>query len=143
MMNLPKDLKELNAFAFELNCGKYSSVPDFAVPRTNYKDKTSNELTKAIVIDFKIRGGIAYRINTMGVYDGKRGQWRKGGMRKGIPDIIGIINGQFFGIEVKIGKDKQSADQRVIEVEINDAGGIYYIARNYKGYADFMNSLYI
>lgn len=142
-MNLPKDLKELNAFAFELNCGKYSSVPDFAVPRTNYKDKTSNELTKAIVIDFKIRGGIAYRINTMGVYDGKRGQWRKGGMRKGIPDIIGIINGQFFGVEVKIGKDKQSADQRVIEVEINDAGGIYYIARNYNDYAEFMNSLYI
>ena len=64
------------------------------------------------------------------------------GGRKGIPDIIGIIDGTFFGIEVKIGRDKQSADQRVIELEINEAGGIYYIAKNYKDYAEFMNAVF-
>jgi Holliday junction resolvase len=64
--------------------------------------------------------------------------YRKGVQRKGIPDIIGIINGTFYGIEVKIGKDRQSADQKEIEQEINAAGGVYFIA---KSYDDYLNKL--
>lgn len=140
-MNLPKTLKELNALAFELNCGKYSSVPKFAVPITKFKDKSSNDLTKCIIKDFEVRGGAAYRINSQGQYDAKLGRWRKGGTRKGIPDVIGLINGKFYGIEVKIGRDRQSIEQKEIQAEIEAAGGIYYVAKNYESYANYMNEL--
>ena len=46
--------------------------------------------------------------------------------------------GRFIGIEVKIGKDRQSADQKEIEREINDAGGVYFIA---KSYDDYLNKI--
>ena len=72
------------------------------------------------------------------MYDRKKGVYRKGVQRRGVPDIIGIINGRFIGIEVKIGKDRQSADQKEIEREINDAGGVYFIA---KSYDDYLNKI--
>jgi Holliday junction resolvase len=67
--------------------------------------------------------------------------FRKGVQRKGIPDIIGIINGRFIGIEVKIGKDRQSADQKEIEKEINNVGGVYFIAKSYDDYLEKINSI--
>jgi len=56
--------------------------------------------------------------------------------RKGVPDIIGIIDGRFIGIEVKIGADRQSADQKEIEKEINAVGGVYFIAKSYDDYLE-------
>jgi hypothetical protein len=87
---------------------------------------------------YHVRQGVAYRINNGAVYDVKKKVYRKGVQRKGVPDIIGIINGRFFGIEVKIGADRQSADQKEIEREINDAGGVYFVA---KSYDDYLNKI--
>ena len=64
---------------------------------------------------YHVREGVAYRINNGAVYDAKKRVYRAGVQRKGVPDIIGIIDGRFIGIEVKIGKDRQSADQKEIE----------------------------
>lgn len=83
---------------------------------------------------YHVRQGVAYRINNGAVYDVKKKVYRKGVQRKGVPDIIGIIDGRFFGIEVKIGADRQSADQKEIEREINDAGGVYFVAKSYEDY---------
>ena len=58
---------------------------------------------------------------------------------EGRDTIIGIIDGRFFGIEVKIGKDRQSADQKEIEKEINAAGGVYFIAKSYDDYLSKIN----
>jgi len=85
---------------------------------------------------YHVREGCAYRINNGAVYDVKRKAFRKGVQRKGIPDIIGIIDGRFIGIEVKIGKDRQSADQKEIEKEINENGGVYFIAKSYDDYLE-------
>lgn len=110
-------------------------LPPHALVKQRFKDTTANDLTKTIIWDmYHVRGGAAYRINNGAVYDKKRNVYRKGVQRKGIPDIIGIIDGKFYGIEVKIGKDRQSADQKEIEKEINDSGGVYFIAKSYDDY---------
>ena len=88
-----------------------------------------------------VRKGVAYRINNAGVYDQKKGVYRKGVTRKGIPDIIGIIKGRFYGIEIKFGADRQSAEQRIIELEIKAVGGVYLIVRTYRQYVESMNEL--
>ena len=134
---IPKNLKELSKLANELKAEKHPDVPSFALVKKAFKDATANELTKTIIFDmYWVREGLAYRINNGAIYDTKRQVYRKGVQRKGIPDIIGIINGRFIGIEVKIGRDRQSADQKEVEKEINDAGGVYFIAKSYDDYLE-------
>ena len=140
---LPTSLKELREFAMQLNKGKYSNVPAHAVPKPQpFKDSSANELTKSVIYDLiHVRGAAAYRINNVGIWDAKRGTYRKGGTVKGIPDIIGVLDGRFIGIEIKYGTDRQSADQKVVEQEIQGAGGVYFIAKTYADYLEKMQAL--
>lgn len=97
-------------------------------PKRGGKQSPANALTDAVIKYFKLNGGIAYRINTMGVFDKAKGTFRTSGMKKGLPDVIGIYKGKFIGVEIKIGKDRQSEDQKDREQEIKSNGGLYYIA---------------
>lgn len=45
----------------------------------------------------------------------------------GFPDLAGIYGGIFVGIEIKVGKDRQSKEQKVMEKVITDAGGVYIL----------------
>lgn len=143
-MNLPATIKQLNEFAIQLNAKKYENVPPHAVPRPKVlSDKDANSLTASVLFDFiHIRGGYAFRVNNMGVYDAKRGVYRKGGTVKGIPDIIGLIDGRFIGIEIKFGSDRMSADQMEMKREIESNGGIYIVAKRYEQYVfDLANAV--
>lgn len=136
-MKVPNNLKELAKLADQLNAEKHPDLPPHVLVRKKFKDTTANDLTKTIIWDmYHVRGGVAYRINNGAIYDVKRKVYRKGVQRKGVPDIIGIIDGRFYGIEVKIGKDRQSADQKEIEREIKEAGGVYFIAKSYDDYLE-------
>lgn len=143
-MNLPTTIKQLNEFAIQLNAKKYELVPPHAVPRPKVlSDKDANSLTASVLFDFiHIRGGYAFRVNNMGVYDAKRGVYRKGGTVKGIPDVIGLIDGRFIGIEIKFGSDRMSADQMEMKREIESNGGIYIVAKRYEQYVfDLANAV--
>jgi Holliday junction resolvase len=62
-----------------------------------------------------------------------------GGMRsnskRGISDIIAIINGRAVCIEVKIGNDKQSHVQESFERSVVNAGGVYLIAKDFDSFS--------
>ena len=45
----------------------------------------------------------------------------------GVPDIVGCVNGQFFGIECKAGKGKPTALQIMHLKRIREAGGVALI----------------
>ena len=135
-MPLPRTLPELRQFATRVNATKYAHIPAAAIPKPTFNDTTANGLTNAIIYDLvHVWGGAAYRINNGATYDGKKGVYRAGVTRRGIPDIIGVVGGRFIGIEVKIGTDRQSAHQREVENEITQAGGFYFIAKTYTDYA--------
>ena len=103
---IPKNLKELGQLADKLKAEKHPDFPPHALVKKRFKDTTANDLTKTIIWDmYHVREGVAYRINNGAVYDVKKRVYRAGVQRKGVPDIIGIIDGRFIGIEVKIGKD--------------------------------------
>jgi len=136
---LPTNLKELNQFAMRWK-EERTSLPKYAIVKPSFKDSSANELTKSVVWDFvNVRGGAAYRINNGAVYDAKRKAYRKGSVRKGVPDIIGVLDGVFYGLEVKFGRDRQSADQRTVELEIEAAGGFYFIVKSYEDYLNKIN----
>lgn len=130
------------------------SVPDFAIPLTKYNDDSANALTRC-VIDFLTYSGFqAERINTMGKRIDNRKQvetvagkreigsvsWIKGTGTKGSADISAVIKGWAVKIEIKYGKDRQSADQKAYQQAIESAGGVYLIVKDFDGFIEWFNT---
>jgi hypothetical protein len=127
-------------------------VPTYAIPKGKYKfkDKTANELTNAIIQFIKIQGGIGERINSMGrqvdnrqtYTDAVTGtkktigsvDWIRGTATEGTADISATVFGLSVKVEVKIGADKQSEAQMKYQERIEQAGGIYIIAKSFDGF---------
>lgn len=147
---------------------KYPTWTDEDLQSFNFYTKTdnsANHLTGCIMDWIRYNGGQAERINTMGrridntkiskdVLGGTRLigsiSWQKGTGTKGSADISATIpmqvNGIKFGvsvkIEVKYGKDRQSEDQKKYEHTINEAGGIYVIARNIDDFIEWYDETF-
>jgi len=130
---------------------KYPSVPYTALAKSKWNDKTANGLTQCIVKFLDMSGHQAERINTMGVYRGPnkvrdvdgsirivgKGRYTKSTGTKGSADISATINGKSVKIEVKIGKDRQSDDQKIYQEKIERAGGLYFIAKNFDEFLEW------
>jgi hypothetical protein len=144
----------------DADCKAHPLVPKEYVPRRKYTDKTANGLTKAIVDFLNLSGHQAERINTTGRYvDGSKtytdtlghtrkigsGKWIKGTTTRGSADISSIIKGYSVKIEVKIGNDRQSDHQKEYEEAVKNAGGQYWIAKDFDTfifyYETFLNYL--
>ena len=103
------------------------------IPMPSREDTTANGLTRCIIDFIKLHGGQAERITVMGRPTEVCGRvkWGKSHMTVGTADISATIQGRSVKIEVKIGTDKQSKKQKKYQSDIERAGGIYYIARNF------------
>ena len=122
------------------------------IPLSNWKDDSANGITQCITAFLNFSGCQAERINTMGVYrEGKKiqvaentrqlkGKWTPSTGTKGSADISATIFGRSVKIEVKYGKDKQSEVQKRYQESIEQAGGTYFIARNFDEFIIFYNN---
>lgn len=120
---------------------KYPGIPRHALPvlKRGKKQSPSNQLTDDVIRYLKSIGGIGYRINVQGQWDSQLQKWRPSGMKRGLPDCIGLLpNGRFIGVEIKIGRDKMSEFQEMRRKEIINLNGLYIIARNLE---DFITDL--
>jgi hypothetical protein len=148
-------LKEFEKLNWEHDCSK-TKLPKDYVPITKFTDKTANGLTKAIVTFINLAGGQAERISSMGrVIDGRKvvtnvlGQtgligsqtYIKGTSTNGTADISSIIKGKSVKIEVKIGRDKMSPAQIEYKANVERAGGVYIIAKDWQGFIEEYNKL--
>lgn len=124
----------------------YPTVPEYAIPKPKYTDKTSNGLT-ACVIDFiNYSGGLAERRNSTGRYiQGKsyknvfgkevqltKGKYIKSSGRIGTSDVSGVFRGVPISVEVKIGRDKLSPEQKKYKEDFENAGGWHCVARSFE-----------
>ena len=134
---------------------KYPNVPYHCVPSPKYSDKTANGLTKCITDFLKLSGWQAERISSMGRMIDKRtintdclGRQRtigslhyiKGTSTNGTADISATIKGRSVKIEVKIGADRQSEAQKKYESDVNKAGGVYVIAKDFDMFIEWYNN---
>ena len=155
-----KPLDRLKHLKQEAMLESYPNVPKYALSAPKYEDKTANGLTKCIIEFLQLSNHQAERINTMGRPIDNRKQvtdvigrtktigsmtWGKSTATKGSADISATIQGRSVKIEVKIGADRQSDDQKVYQANIEKSGGQYWIAKNFddfiKKYDDFLESL--
>ena len=136
---------------------KYPNVPDHCIPMQKFNDTTANGLTKTIINFIQMIGGQAERVSSMGrMIDNRKvstdvlGRQRTIGSMKYIPgtstngtaDISAIYKGISFKIEVKIGKDKQSEAQKKYQQDVQRAGAVYIIAKDFDNFIiDFKNEI--
>lgn len=108
-----------------------------------YTDKTANALTKAIIKYIEYRGFQAERISSSGrmIKQGAKMIYIPGTSRNGTADISGTIHGRSIKIEVKIGKDRQSDHQKAYQQEVERAGGIYLIAKDFQSFYETINTV--
>lgn len=114
--------------------------PKYLAPR-KYRDDTANQLTACIVKYICLCGGFASRVNNTGTYRQKLGRFTPSQSKKGLPDILATYRGQSLFVEVKIGRDTQSEHQRRVEQAQEQAGGFYYLARDFETFKKWFDNL--
>lgn len=146
---------------------KYPSFPEHARPIKKYAENGANALTKCVIDWINFSGGQAERISTTGrpidntkistdVIGRQRTigsvEWIPGTGTKGSADISATIKpkpqeGNLHSafavsvkIEIKYGKDKQSANQKRYEEAITNAGGVYLIVRNMDDFIEWYDN---
>lgn len=135
----PDSVRELERLANLEAIRLHPSIePRYLAPRL-YRDDTANTLTACVVKYIEILGGWASRVNNMGVYDRRLNKYRRSTQKKGIADIIATYKGLSLQIEVKIGRDKQSEAQEHVQQKVTEAGGLYYIARNFTDFKTWID----
>jgi Holliday junction resolvase len=101
----------------------------------------ATELTNQI-IDFVYRqGGYAWRASSTGVYDQQRQSFRTSA-KKGVADVLACLDGRLIAIEVKIGKDRLSAEQEGFLANIKHAGGLAFVAKDFDSFQDEWKTIF-
>lgn len=136
----PESVKQLEQDYF--NCKyKDSAIPDNCRFVTKFRDDTANGLTNCLQAWCKINGAHFQRTNTQGQYDAKLKRFRRSGATKGVSDTMIVYKGKTLNIEIKIGRDKQSDDQKKIQASIENAGGIYWIIKTFDDFINIISQL--
>lgn len=135
----PQAVKDLERLAHDRFRTEHPNFPEYAIPPQSYRDDTANGLTRCIVDYIRFRGGQAERINTTGIPVQQRSRivWRKSNATKGSADISATIAGRSVKIEIKIGPDRQSEAQRRYQAAIEQAGGLYFIAKDFNTFVEW------
>ena len=137
------EIRQLEMHLHAAYCAKHSTIPPTYIPHPKRTDKTANGLTQCIIDFIELQGWQAERIAIMG----RPGEtptgikWSKSNMTKGTADISATIKGMSVKIEVKIGADKQSAEQLRYQKQIESAGGKYFVARNFASFVEWFKTL--
>lgn len=124
---------------------KYQSVPAYALGLTKFNDSTTNGLTMCVLKWLTLKGHYCSRIQSQGQYNPTLKMWTKSNVKRGIGDILTIINGKTIMIEIKVKKDRQSQYQKDTQIEVQQSGGTYLIVRDFESfytwYQDFTSRL--
>lgn len=143
-------LKILKEMDLKASCAKHPTFPSHLMAVTKFTDKTANGLTKCIVSFINMNGGLAERISNtgrwmkgesvvdvIGIQRNFNGKYIPGTGLNGTADISATICGRSVAVEVKIGKDRQSDAQKEYQQRIENAGGLYVIAKDFQSFYDW------
>jgi hypothetical protein len=139
----PRYLKPQSVKAFEKRYDEWywRQHPNMTTYTHHFRDNTANGLTSLIMAWMKVNKYFAARVNTMGIYDVKRGIWRKSGSTLGMADITAVINGKHVSIEIKAGHDKPRPDQLKVQHNVEAAGGCYWFVHSFDELLQLMKTI--
>jgi hypothetical protein len=142
-----KPLEQLRQLKLAKTRELYPNVPEIALPKTEYNDKSANGLTRCVLDYLLLSGHFCERTGNEGrVIDGRKtytdviGRQKtigtvkriKSSGTKGTSDLKAVINGRMVAIEIKYGADRQSQHQKDYQAMVEKAGGTYWIVKNFE-----------
>ena len=135
----PAEVKALERLYHAYKVSQRPNVPAQWMPETKFRDDKTNELTKCVIAYTKAKGYFIERISSTGRYF--KGRWIKGSGTKGTADLSAVINGRAVKIEIKCRatRDRQSADQKKYQQQVEQAGAVYIIVRDFRDYFNWLN----
>lgn len=145
-------LKLLQTLQHEADCKDSAMAkthgPEY-IPKYPYKDTDANGLTRAIIDWLKLHGAQAERVNTGGIYDVKRGKYRRSGSTRGSSDIhatipvtvVDKVVGMSCKFEVKAGKDRLSREQSKYITSVQSAGGFAFVVHDFDEFLIYYNRI--
>ena len=137
-------LQKLDNLSYQSKIEQFPNLPIKAVVKEKFTDKDTNSLTRCITAFMKLKDHYIVRINTQGQMRGNTRTYST--TQKGTSDLHGIVNGIFLSIELKMKGDTQSKYQEETQKQVEKAGGIYLLIRDfeqfYKFYCEFQNLAY-
>lgn len=104
----------------------------------------ANSLTNSIVKFLNFNGFKAWNVYNGAIYDPKKQIYRKNPQKKkGVFDICGfrIQDGRHLEIEIKVGKDRLSDYQKRHLADLEKAGALCFVARNFDEFLTWYNTL--
>ena len=134
-------MNELIELDLKVKRDKYKSVPSYAIPKMKLKTSTANGLTQSVIKWLELNGHYCSRIQSQGQYNPTLSRWTKSTVKRGIGDLMAVINGKSVMIEIKIGSDRQSQWQQSTQKEVEASGGIYFIAKDFDSFMTFYKSI--
>lgn len=120
---------------------RFPKVPAHALPRRAYKTTTANGLTQAILRWLDLNGCYAVRVSSAGRYLPASKTFIPSTTRKGTADIHAVIGGRHCSIEVKVKRDKMSEVQEKTRDQIERAGGLYFVAKDFDSFMEWYNTI--
>ncbi len=102
--------------------------------------KASADLTNEVINYIYVAGGFAWRASSVGVFDTKRMHFRAAA-KKGVSDILSIYKGRLIAVEIKIGTDSLSDEQKGFMNNIDHYGGYSIVAINLEQFKKEWNDI--
>lgn len=110
----------------------HPNVPEYGRVKSKFNVKDANSLTQAIKRCLELHGCYVTRVQSQGQWNQALGRFTHSTTRRGTADLHAVINGQHVSIEVKWGKDRLSADQKKTAQQVQAAGGVYLVIKDYE-----------
>lgn len=109
----------------------HPNVPDHCRVKSKFNVKDSNSLTHAVKRCLELHECYVTRVQSQGQWNEHLGRFTHSTTKRGTADLHAVINGQHASIEIKWGSDRLSADQKKTAQQVQAAGGIYLIVKDY------------
>lgn len=93
-----------------------------------------SDIQSAICDYLEMKRRCFFRVNNIPAFNRENGSFTMRRLPKytprGLPDIIVIRGGVFYGLEVKGPKGRQSPEQKEFQARVEAHGGHYYVVRS-------------
>lgn len=148
-------LQRLKSLMTEQHKRRYPNLPDHTRCIKIPTDSNANGLTRCVITWIELHGFQAERISNTGrmidrtkvVTDvagrctiiGSK-EWIPGTGTNGTADISATIKGRSVKIEIKYEKDRQSEAQKQYQADIERAGGVYLIVRDFDEFINWFDN---
>jgi len=134
-------IRQLELLADAYKAALHPNLPAHAGIKSKYDDRTANGLTRCVVDFLKFSGHFATRLSSTGLYREDLKKFVPSAQRVGLPDVLACVDGRYYAVEVKVGRDRLSDEQKKAIEDLRRAGAYVFVANTFQGFLEWFTAL--